>query len=384
MEKIKIAIASVLKPLKDPRAYCRMGLSLRETNKYRINIIGFSTKKEIDEENLKFIPLFCHFRTHWKRALIGAKFMGILLRDTPQILILSTYELMVPAILLKPFLRYKIIYDLQENYSLNLAHNKSQKGLKKHVSIGLVKAIETVSSPFVDHYFFAEKCYTEELKNIRNFTVLENRFHGQIVPKLGYKIESGKGLTFLISGTLTEVYGTLEGILWFQKIQEGFPNSKLRIVGHAPLPSYLKKIKQKTAGNPAIESRISESPLPYSTILESYKGTDFSVMPYHLLPSIAPKIPSKLYESLALGVPVLLPPNAIWADIYQPLRAGLSIDFLDLEHAGARFSSLLEQDFFTSPVPESVLWKSQEPEFLDRIRKLSEEQNPIGESSNPV
>ena len=244
MEKIKIAFASVLKPLKDPRAYYRMGLSLRETNKYRINIIGFSTKKEIDEENLKFIPLFCHFRTHWKRVFMGVKFMGILLRIKPQILILSTYELMVPAILLKPILKYKIIYDLQENYALNLAQNESQKGIKRQVSIGLVKAIESLSNPFVDHYFFAEKCYAQELKNIRNFTVLENRFHGQIVPRSCLKIGQNKVLTFLISGTLTEVYGVMEGILWFQKIQESFPNAKLKIVGHAPLTSFYKKIKE--------------------------------------------------------------------------------------------------------------------------------------------
>lgn len=372
MEKIKIAIASVLKPLKDPRAYGRMGLSLRETNKYRINIIGFSTKKEIDEENLKFTPLFCHFRTHWKRVFMGAKFMGILLRTKPQILILSTYELMVPAILLKPFLKYKIICDLQENHALNLAHNKSQGGLKRQVSIGLVKAIESVSNPFVEHYFFAEKCYAEELRSIKNYTVLENRFHGQISPRLPRKIDPSQGLTFLISGTLTEVYGVMDGIDWFHNIQESFPNSKLIIIGYAPLHSFSKKIKHKIAGNPAIEYQISESPIPYSIILEGYKKADFSVMPYHLLPSISPKIPSKLYESLAMGVPVLISPNPIWADIFQPIRAGLSIDFMDLENASTRFSSILDHDFFLFPVPESVLWKSQEPEFLEQIRKLSE------------
>jgi hypothetical protein len=73
-----------------------------------------------------------------------------------------------------------------------------------------------------------------------------------------------------------------------------------------------------------------------------------------------------------MGVPVLISPNPIWADIFQPIRAGLSIDFMDLENASTRFSSILEHDFFLFPVPESVLWKSQEPEFLERIRKLSE------------
>jgi len=345
---------------------------LRETNKYRINIIGFSTKKEINEENLKFNPLFCHFRTHWKRAFIGIKFMGILLREKPKILIISTYELMVPAILLKPFLRYKIVYDIQENYSLNIAYNQSLKGLKKQVSIGLVKAVETVSSPFVDHYFFAEKCYASELKSIRNFTVLENRFHGQILPRLGIKIDPKQRLTFLISGTLTEVYGILEGISWFQMIQEKFPNAKLKIIGHAPLPSFSKKIKEKIRGNQAIENWISGFPIPYSSILEGYKEADFSLMPYHLLPSIYQKIPSKLYESLALGVPVLMPPNPIWADIYQPIRAGLTLNFLDLDQAIQDFLPELEQDFFSYPVPESVLWKSQESEFLDRINTISQ------------
>ena len=52
MSQTQIVIASVLKPLKDPRLYYRFAISMRETNKYLINIIGFSLKKEPEEEVL--------------------------------------------------------------------------------------------------------------------------------------------------------------------------------------------------------------------------------------------------------------------------------------------------------------------------------------------
>jgi glycosyltransferase involved in cell wall biosynthesis len=370
LEKIQVAIASVLKPLKDPRAYYRMGLSLRETNKYLINIIGFSIKNKSSEDLIKFTPIFCEKRTSWKRILVGVRLLKLLFQHPPKILIVTTYELLLPVVLLKPFLGYKIIYDVQENYSKNLRYNNSITRILRDLALGYILFIEKVSGPFIDHYFFAEQCYREEMPEIENFTVLENKFYGNIQPVDPICLKGKSSYHFLIAGTLTEVYGIVEAIQWYKEVLKQFPASKLKLVGYIPVASYRENILKELEGMTTVEAHLAEQPLPYSMILNAYKGVDFCLMPYHQIPSISPKYPSKLYESMALGIPALFSPNPAWKALVETCQGGAEMDFQDLQNASLNFSQLLQQEFFSSPAPQKVLWKSDEDRFLKVIADL--------------
>ncbi len=371
MEKIKVAIASVLKPLKDPRAYYRMGLSLRETNKYRINIIGFSIKNKSVTDYLIFTPLFCQKRTHWKRFFVGLKFIKILVRQSPEILILSTYELLPAAVFVKQFLKFKLIYDVQENYSNNLRFNKTGTGIMRGLTVNAIKIIEKFSKPYIDHYIFAEQCYVEEFPGINNYTVLENKHYGKIRPRIPFSPATKASFSFLISGTLTEVYGTLKGIGWFKQVLGAYPGSKLKIIGHVPLADYGIRILKEIKGFDAIEVEIGNTPIPYEELLSAHRDIDFCLMPYHQLPSIAPKMPSKLFDAVALGIPSLFSANKKWSEFVEPYQAGQAVDFNDITNAAESFAVLIKKTYFTEPVSEDVLWKSDKENFLNIIQNMS-------------
>src|SRR5690606_42149493 len=98
MIKARIVIASVLKPVTEPRAYHKLALSLRETNKYRINIIGFCSKKKPDLEDLRFTSVFCRPRTHPSRILAPFRFIREVFRYRPELVIVTTYELLPMAL----------------------------------------------------------------------------------------------------------------------------------------------------------------------------------------------------------------------------------------------------------------------------------------------
>lgn len=55
-DKIKILIASVLKPADDVRSYSKIGQSLAQTNKYEVNIIGFDSKRKMRPKIFSYIP----------------------------------------------------------------------------------------------------------------------------------------------------------------------------------------------------------------------------------------------------------------------------------------------------------------------------------------
>ncbi|MCK5102291.1 MAG: glycosyltransferase, partial [Cyclobacteriaceae bacterium] len=67
MTKKVIAIISVLKPVDDTRNFEKIARSLSNTNKYDINIIGFSTINIPSYPNIAFHPIFNLKRTSIKR-----------------------------------------------------------------------------------------------------------------------------------------------------------------------------------------------------------------------------------------------------------------------------------------------------------------------------
>ncbi|WP_373497064.1 hypothetical protein, partial [Aquiflexum sp.] len=314
--------------------------------------------------------LFCKKRNHYSRLFVNLKMFGILFKDAPKVIIITTFELLPAGILCKLFLKTRLIYDVQENHSLNIQENKTQSCIKKSFTRILVKFIESRSKSFIDHYFFAEACYRDEFPELKPVTVLENKFFGNNCPNAPINNVIGHQYRFLISGTLTKVYGVLEGVKWFKNINEIYPETTLHIIGHVTLPEYLHQIEYKTLGHPAITCEISRFPIPYSDILKAYHHAHIILMPYYQIPSIQPKIPSKLYESFALLKPCLFSPNPKWKSLSDSYPGGLEMDFKDLTNAKENFQTFLNQKYYLKLPGHEVLWKSQEEDFLKVMEKM--------------
>lgn len=368
---IQIAIASVLKPVKDARAYYKMALSLREKSKYCINIIGFSSKNETSQENIKFSPLLNSPINLWKRLRASFRLLSILSKQPAQILMVTTWELLPAAIIGKFWLNYRLIYDVQENYAKNIRWNLPEASkFKKYIQQLLIRSIENLSKPWIDQYILAEHCYREELPHFQPATLLPNTFSGKEVTKSNIRIPRDKPIRFLITGTLTPVYGTIEGIYWFKSLIEYYSNAELIIFGHCPLKSFEQELIEKTYNEKKIHLTLSQEPISYAEILEQYEQADLVMLPYHLIPSIAPKFPSKIYECMALKKPMLLPENDAWKQLIEPHQAGLCIDFQKFENIPNTFEAILSTEFYTTLHIPEALWSSSEPEFYQMIEGL--------------
>jgi hypothetical protein len=371
MSTNKIIIASVLKPLKDARAYYRFGLSLRETNKYQINIIGFSSKKEVDEKNISFYSIFSEKRSHFSRYLSGWRLIRHIKKIKPKISIICSWELLPAAVIGKIIFGGKLIYDVQENTIANIRHNRTMPTWKKPLAKCLVAFTETWTKPFISYFLLAEHCYLHEIPSFTPNLILENKYYGDFVSKRQAIQLSKERVNFLISGTLTEVYGIMDAINWFKAILKENPSFHLQIIGHCPLPGFKNQILGACEGMNTVSLNLSEQPIPYHDILDAYSQSDLILMPYHQVPSIKDKIPSKLFECFALGKPCLLSPNPKWKALAGKYQAGMEMDFLDLNNAPNNLKSFLMKSYFTTPPGDEVLWKSEEKKFLELMAELT-------------
>src|SRR5690606_7251183 len=136
--------------------------------------------------------------------------------------IVSTYELLPMALLGKTLLGFRLIYDLQENYSQNILFNESVPRAFRSILASWIRIIEITAHRYIDHYFFAEQIYRSQFPYIRNYTVLENKYAGP--PPAGRKPLSPHP-EFIISGTITPVYGIEKAIYWFLALQKHYPQA---------------------------------------------------------------------------------------------------------------------------------------------------------------
>ncbi|MEX2593286.1 MAG: glycosyltransferase [Anditalea sp.] len=369
MNKARIVIASVLKPVTEPRAFAKLALSMCETNKYHLNIIGFYSKKAPILEDIQFTCIFNRHRSHFFRALAPLKFLVEIFKYKPNLVIVSTYELVPMALIGKFFLKYKLIYDLQENYHKNvLLNNTVPFGLRQLLSL-FIQTIEKSAHPFIDHYFFAEQSYSREFPYILRFTILENKYPGKV------KMEGPKPLdedrsTLIISGTITPVYGIENAIRWFLSLHREFPGLSLKIMGHVPLQNFKKQLEELAIQHPQVKLNLSTIPIPYPDIQEEILKADIVLMPYENISSIQSKIPTKLYESIALQKPILISTNPLWQEIIDPYPAGIAVDFLKISEAKTIYKKLMTTPLYLKiPGPE-VTWGAEKPKLLQAIEGL--------------
>ncbi|MHA7128643.1 glycosyltransferase [Algoriphagus namhaensis] len=364
----RILIASSLKPVRDTRAWEKFGLSLRETNKYEINIIGFSPKKEEISDKVRFVDSGARVGDDKTRLLALFRFRKLVLETRPHLIICCTVDYLWLAAKLKKKLGFKLIYDVQENYRLNLSLLPGRSMLKRMLWQRLISLSENTDA--VDYYFLAEKCYQNQLPEMSPQIVFENKFVGEIRTLFPKKLIQKKGYHFVISGTISETFGTLEGIQFFKNILPKFPFSKLSICGHVTRYSFAKKLEIEAANHPQISLLLDTNPVPHSSILDLIQEADFLLCPYQKHPAFQDKIPSKFFEAQGLGVPVLFTKSFGWEAHFEESKGGFPIDFTDVENQLEQFEAALTQTYFIQVNQWHNHWESDKAMFLALVHHL--------------
>jgi glycosyltransferase involved in cell wall biosynthesis len=215
------------------------------------------------------------------------------------------------AVLYKLLTGTVVIYDLQENYFFNLHYQEHYSFFTRHLAAYAVRFFEKNLIRFVDAAFLAESCYAEEIKYLPEKSILlENKvFRSENFEKLTAYERKNDALNFVISGTLTQTYGTKEGIKFFMELKKKFRfDGKLYVCGYAPDKNYRKEITELCKSEDVVAD-ISASPLPHEKILKVWARCQICLMPYLKNKAIENRIPTKFYEAMAAGKIILTTRN---------------------------------------------------------------------------
>ncbi|GAB4329690.1 MAG: hypothetical protein OHK0038_03830 [Flammeovirgaceae bacterium] len=368
MHKKKIVLASVLKPPDDVRMYEKLGKSLSEM--YEVHLLGLQTTHSIVEDDVvKFYPIF----QKDKNARISAswKFLKKVVEIKPDALIVCTIELL-PIALWYCFLHpCMLIYDVQENYVYNVLYqNIYRKSLKYFLAIG-IRMVEWISRLITTHYFLAEKTYQNELTFTRGKdTVLENK---AVIPShlLPTKQDFPKKINpklFVYSGTISRVYGALDALNFLLKWRESDDKVCLLFIGRFAEKEVAEEILKNAILYPENIKLIGGNEwVSHAQILESLKKADLAILPYQPNRSTKDCIPTKLYECMAMGVPMLIRRNPLWEEICAPFHAAVFTNFNQNEVRQV-MEKIQKTNFYPNGNAKMAFWESEKEKLLEVMR----------------
>ncbi len=360
---INIVIASVLKPINDTRMFEKLGMSLSSLQHYNIHIIGQNINEKKIYPNIHFYPIFNFRRLDISRIFAPFKYIKLLLKLKPKVVIVCTHELLIVTFIYKILFGTKIIYDIQENYFANILYTNTFSPIIRHAVAFYVRMKEIIFAPAISHFILAEKCYKNELPFIKkNYTVVENKVKfNKLIKELPQKhnISPTKELKLLYTGTIHESYGILEAIQFTKKLQQIHTNVSLIIIGYCASNQLLINIKKEVDLSSCITLIGGDTLVPHEEILLKIHQADVVLAPYQHNLSTLNRIPTKFYECIALKTIILTSINDNWSQLMEEYNAGICIDF-DKINCNELYHNLIETKFYKKTFSNNSIYFDSE------------------------
>jgi hypothetical protein len=361
-KKMKIVIASILKPADDVRAFEKMAMTLAGEG-HEVCLIGMPATTPVTPPHVRFMELVPFHRLSWRRVLAPFQVLKKIREVKPQLLIVNTHELLIVGVLNRILFGTKIIYDIQENYYQNILWTGVFSPWVRRLIAWWVRITEWLTTPFFHRVIFAEKCYTEELSFVASkAVVIENK---AALPGGFIRSAASDKLLLAFTGTLGESTGVFEAIAFADRLYERRADLELHIIGFCAQPEKLAQIMSQCSGKRYIKLVVGKMQVGHERIMNLIGRANFGIISYPPSPHTANRTPTKLFEYMSAKLPILLSNNPRWQALTDPLSAAIMVDFQKptLERILAEMNG---RNFYTGPV-DDFLWASEKQKLIDLV-----------------
>jgi glycosyltransferase involved in cell wall biosynthesis len=314
-------------------------------------------------------------RLSWGRLLAQGHYWQLLRRARPALVVVAAPELLPLTLLWQRLGRGRqFIYDIQENYALNIRSQGVYPATVRGLLAGLLRRVEAAAARRAAALLLAEASYADELPFLNclptsQVLLLENKYQpqpGQALPRAARPLPPPtEPLRLLFSGTISELNGVREAIALARQLRAAaaWPGGvQLTVIGFCQQPALLADL-QATARDEADWLTLigGAEMVPHAAIMAEIGRSHLGLLPYRPHPSTARCRPTKLFEYLAHGLPVLVPANPLWAELVRQHSAGLVVDFGQPGAAAAQVATALPTAIFypAGPPTEAVLWTGE-------------------------
>jgi glycogen(starch) synthase len=372
---LTVLLASVLKPLDDTRMYGKFTRTLAAflPPASQVWVAGRQAPTPSAPPNVRFAPLFQGSRLSLGRLAAQVRYWQLLRQVQPALVVVHAPELL-PLTILWQWLGAdrQFIYDIQENYGLNIRSQGVYPAGVRQALAYLLRRVEAIVAHRAAALVLAEASYAAELPYLAQLPtgkvlILENKYQpqpGETLPPAAQPMPPvTEPLRLLFSGTISELNGVREAIALARALQANWPSGvHLTIIGFCQQPDLLAELQQIAAAEAAWLTLIGGAELvPHQQLVAEIGRNHVGLLPYQPHISTERCRPTKLFEYLAHGLPVVVPANPLWAELVAAHCAGVVVNFAQPALAAKQVAEALRTTvFYPSGLPtDDVLWAGE-------------------------
>ncbi len=259
--------------------------------------------------------------------------------------------------------RKKQVYDVHENYFENTYFAEYYPVLLRKPLAFWARWIEKMIAK-ISYVVYSEYAY-ENILNASKYEIIPNAFDKDLITNHEISLPA-KPIKFIISGNLSEDWGVMNAINFWEKQNEYYP-AYLTIIGYSSLPQFSQKIRQRIQNSPfqnlckliGIEQYVC-----YTDILKAIAESHVVLAPYQLQSKFFYKIPTKFYEAIALKKTLLFSNIPYWNELNEKYHFGFCIQDWSKYWEIKEFSPKNIPEFFYD-------WKCQKSKIQKILERLS-------------
>lgn len=340
----KVCILTSVHPAFDTRIFHKQAKTLVKEG-YAVTLIVQHDKDEITD-GVKIVAL-PKPRNRFERMFLGTwRVFAKGLNEKADIYHFHDPELLPVGVLLKLVTKAKVIFDVHENVKWDITTKSWLPKLARKPLSMMYRLTEKLSLPVIDEIIIAEDSYIKNYKKHSNILVLRN------YPLLSY-IGEHSGVktsrpTLVYVGGISEARGVLELIQSAKLLKPRYENILLTLVGQIYLASLEEKVHElleqfDLQDNICLAGQVKHDEI-YDILLRCHIG--MAVL--HPTPNYIESLPTKLFEYMAVGLPVIASDFPVWKGIVEGNNCGLTVNPLDPAEIARAVEYLLEHPEETS------------------------------------
>ncbi len=320
---------TVLNPARHTRIFHKLGWSQVQQG-WQVSVAGQDVANApYRESGIQVIPMSPFSRLSWRRWSIRREFMRLAKELQPDAVTIHAPELLPLARRIHQATGARIWYDVHEDYAANIRHARYYPRWLRGWLARRVRSMERQAMASLWRVSYAEACYLDILDAGPKAMLLPNLFPAHLAHNTDTRAVPNQPY-FLYGGTIAREWGVMATIDWWEQIHE-FRPYPLVIAGYCAQPGFWAELQARIRQSPySAHIRVigGEEYVPYPQMIGLIQHCEAGFGLYEPLPHLAKKIPTKFYEFLALGKPLIYRESGFWSEFGQkhPLGVGVGKD----------------------------------------------------------
>jgi len=333
MNECHVCIVSSVHPPFDVRIFHKEARSLIKGG-YNVTFLVPHERDEI-KSGVKISHLQRHKKRLIRMIVIPVRIFFYIIIMRPRIVHFHDPELLPACVITKFFLNCKIIYDVHENVCAQILNKDWIKLSLRKIIAKIYHITERIFIPFVDYIILAEESYESIYKQYGiNYKVIRN------YPILSYFCSDGKESNnfhddsekfyLIYVGGITVERGVFELIKSIKIIKDnGIKKIVLILVGPMYPLELEKEVRKTLEEYDLVENVLLYGVEDYSKIEKLLSKSMVGLCVLHPIPNYIDSLPTKLFEYMAAGLPVIASDFPAWRKIVDKVKCGLLVDPLN-------------------------------------------------------